>query len=228
MELKKNPNVDITKDRVVYRFIGFAFVFAITFIMFSFTFFDAKKSKIKTVILTDDAEQVVNTQHEVAPPPPPPPTTLSVVENTEEEVEEIQSTEFEEKVEITDPVVVADVVEKVEIVEDQKIYEGELEKKVDFKGGVDALSAFLEENLVYPEGPKSNEIEGVVMVIFTVEKNGKISDIRTEGKNDKELEAEAKRVILKTNGMWVPGEYKKKPVRSVCRIPITFEITEDY
>lgn len=226
MELKKNPNVDITKDRTIYRAVGFAFVLAITFLMFSFTFFEKKKVKMKTAIISDDAEQVENTQHEAAPPPPPPPPTLTIVEDVEEETNDFQSTEFEEKQETVETVV-TEVKEKEEVIDDEKIYEGELEKRVDFRGGEEALAAFLGENLEYPEGPRSAEITGVIIVTFTVEKNGRISNITTDGKGDKELEAEAKRVISKTSGMWVPGEFKKKPVRAICRIPITFEITDE-
>lgn len=227
MELKKNPNVDITKDRVIYRFIGFAFVFAITFLMFSFTFFEKKKPKMKTAIITDDAEQVENTQHEAAPPPPPPPPTLTIVEDVEEETNDFQSTEFEEKQETVETIVTEVVTEKVEVIDEEKIYEGDLEKNVSFKGGPDALNAFLEENLEFPEAARLNDISGVIIVTFTVEKNGTITNIHTDGKGDPDLEREAKRVIKQTSGMWIPGENRKKPVRSICRIPITFEILED-
>ncbi|MEZ4805100.1 MAG: energy transducer TonB [Bacteroidia bacterium] len=227
MELKKNPNVDVSKDRTIYRALGFASVLVFTFIMFSFTFFEKEKRRMAVKILSDDAETVVNTQHNVPPPPPPPPPVLTVVENTEEETAEIQSTEFEEKQVITAPVITEPLVEKpVEII-DNKIYEGELEKKVDFKGGEEALGEFLSENLVYPEAARANEITGVIMVTFVIERNGTISNIKTNGKGNKDLENEAIAVIKKTNGMWIPGEYKKKPVRSICRIPITFEIYED-
>ena len=102
MELKKNPNVDINKDRLVYRAIGYAFVLAFTFIMFSFTVFEKKKMKVKTAVISDDAEQVENTRHEVAPPPPPPSTGMLLLNKTEFEAgEEIvvsftASAEFEE------------------------------------------------------------------------------------------------------------------------------------
>lgn len=228
MESKKNPEVDVTRDRLVYRSIGFVFAIAVTFIMFSFTFFDKKKIKLKTVIMTDDAEQVVNTQHEPAPPPPPPPPTLQVVEDVEEETNEFESTEFVEDEKIEE-IVIKDVkVEKIEEIEDLTIYEGNLEKDVSFKGGEEALLQFLEENTVYPEAARLNEITGVIIVTFVVEKNGTISNITTDGKGDKDLEREAKRVISKTNGMWSPGEFKKKPVRQICRIPITFEILDDW
>lgn len=227
MEPKKNPNLDLNKDRLVYRALGYAFVLMFTYIMFSFTFYEKKKVRMKTAIITDDAEQIENTQHEAAPPPPPPPPTLQVVEDAEEETNEFQSTEFEEDQKITD-VEVNDVKEEKEvIIEDDQIYEGELDKAIEFKGGEEALVRFLSENLEYPETPKANEIEGVVIVTFVIEKNGSISGISTDGKGDKELEKEARRVISKTSGMWIPAEYKKKPKKTYCKIPIIFELEDE-
>lgn len=227
MEVKKNPNVDLNKDRAVYRALGFAFVLGMTLMMFSFTFFDKVKKKVKIEAVSADAETVVNTQHEVAPPPPPPPQNLiQVVENTEEQTDFADTEPDDEP--IPDPVPVAPQGPSAPPdVEDNNIYDADLEEKVGFEGGDDALSEFLSENLEYPEGPKTYGIQGVVMVTFTVEKNGTISNITTDGKNDKELEAEAKRVVKLTNGKWIPGKFKKKSVRSICRIPITFEINED-
>ncbi|MBL7837929.1 MAG: energy transducer TonB [Bacteroidetes bacterium] len=89
--------------------------------------------------------------------------------------------------------------------------------------GEDALYKWIEDNLTYPEGPRSRGIEGEVIVTFIVEKNGTLTDIKVQGRNDKELEAEAIRIISSTNGKWKPATKRHVAVRSVCKFPISFQ-----
>lgn len=92
-----------------------------------------------------------------------------------------------------------------------------------YKDGEDALYKWIGDNLTYPEGPRKRGIEGEVIVTFIVEKNGTISEVRVQGRNDKELEAEAVRIITSTNGKWKPATKKMVPVRCVCKFPISFQ-----
>lgn len=90
------------------------------------------------------------------------------------------------------------------------------------EGGDDGLDLLIKNNLTYPESPRARGIEGEVMVVFTVELDGSISNVSVQGRNDKELEAEAVRVIKLTNGKWIPASKHRIPVRCVCKFPITF------
>lgn len=103
-------------------------------------------------------------------------------------------------------------------------------KRITFLGGIDALNGLLENNLVYPEKAIEKDLSCVVKVILIIGKEGNIIDIFTEEGCDKIFNDEALRVINFTNGWWIPSLDKtsNKNVISVCRIPITFEITEDY
>ncbi|MCC6819024.1 MAG: TonB family protein [Bacteroidia bacterium] len=91
-----------------------------------------------------------------------------------------------------------------------------------YKGGDDALESIISSNLKYPEGPRIKGLEGVVMVVFIVEKDGSISNLSVQGRNDKELEAEAIRVVSLTNGNWIPASKRRLHVRCVCKMPISF------
>jgi hypothetical protein len=66
-----------------------------------------------------------------------------------------------------------------------------------FIGGSSQLSDFLETNMVYPKEPFENEIEGVVMVYFVINKDGTISDISV-GEGNKDLQRECKRLREKS------------------------------
>lgn len=229
MEPKKNPNLDLNKDRSLYRTIGFAFVFAFCVVLFSFTTFEKKKAVNKPKPKSADAETVVQTvQEKPQVVTPPPPTTI---------IEEVKDDEVEDIIEIpelNDPI--PDPIDLDfgggepsdddfgDLVFDSK----DVEEEAVFKEGEEAFYDFLANNLVYPEGPKSLGIQAVIEVSFEVDRNGKVVNIKTDGKNDLELENEAKRVIKMTSGRWNPAKYKKKSVRQMCKIPISFELDEEY
>ncbi len=103
--------------------------------------------------------------------------------------------------------------------------EQDLDEKVSFKGGPEALRDFLNKYMVYPANAKSRKTEGTIMVIFTVELDGTIRDISTDGKGDSELSKEAIRVIKLSSGNWIPGKIRKNSVRSICRMPIEFQLS---
>lgn len=222
MEAKKNPNLDFSKDRMLLKALGYSFVLMLCYLMFSFTVFEKKKQKMQAALVTDDAEVIENTKHEKAPPPPPPPPTLTVVENTAVETQEFQANEFEEEEQQEEQEEKPKEQPKEEV-EDNEIYENIADKPT-FKGGSDKLQEFLGENLVYPREAYDNEIEGVVMVFFIINKDGSVSDITTDGKGNKDLQREAMNVVKKTSGMWKPGTQREKPVRVKAKIPITFSL----
>lgn len=222
MEAKKNPNLDFSKDRMLLKVLGYSFVLMLCYLMFSFTVFEKKKQKMQAALVTDDAEVIENTKHEKAPPPPPPPPTLTVVENTAVETQEFQANEFEEEEQQEEQEEKPKEQPKEEV-EDNEIYENIADKPT-FKGGSEKLQEFLGENLVYPREAYDNEIEGVIMVFFVINKDGSVSDITTDGKGNKDLQREAMNVVKKTSGMWKPGTQREKPVRVKAKIPITFSL----
>jgi protein TonB len=222
MEHKKNPNLDFSKDRMLLKVLGYSFVLMLCYLMFSFTVFEKKKQKMQAALVSDDAEVIENTKHEKAPPPPPPPPTLTVVENTAVETQEFQANEFEEEQQQEEQQETPKEQPKEEV-EDNEIYENIADKPT-FKGGSDKLQEFLGENLVYPREAYDNEIEGVIMVFFVINKDGSVSDITTDGKGNKDLQREAMNVVKKTSGMWKPGTQREKPVRVKAKIPITFTL----
>lgn len=222
MEPKKNPNLDFSKDRMLLKVLGYSFVLMLCYLMFSFTVFEKKKQKMQVALITDDAEVIENTRHEKAPPPPPPPPTLTVVENTAVETQEFESNEFEEE-EQQEEVQETPKEQPKEEVEDNDIYENIADKPT-FKGGAEKLQDFLSENLVYPREAYDNEIEGVILVIFVINKDGSVTDVTTDGKGNRDLQREAMNVVKKTSGMWKPGTQREKPVRVKAKIPITFSL----
>ena len=88
-----------------------------------------------------------------------------------------------------------------------------------FPGGQDSLASFLRKNLRYPE--QEIDVQGRVIVQFTVTKTGKIKHPHIIRKLYKSFDAEALRVI-KLMPNWIPAHLNGKPVEMMYNVPINF------
>lgn len=101
-----------------------------------------------------------------------------------------------------------------------------VEEQAEFPGGMEAMYAYIQKNLVYPEKAKEKGIEGRVFVTFTIEKDGSISNIlikRAIGGGCEEAVVE----MIKNMPKWKPGKQRGKPVRFQFTLPIKFELPKD-
>lgn len=92
-----------------------------------------------------------------------------------------------------------------------------------FPGGEKALKAYIEENLKYPAVSAENGIQGRVIVLFTVEADGSLTDVRIGGSVDFYLDREALRIV-KAMPKWIPGTQDGKPVPVKFQVPINFRL----
>lgn len=90
-----------------------------------------------------------------------------------------------------------------------------------FNGGMEKLNTFLENSIKYPISALDNEVQGVVIVNFTVEKDGSLSNIKTAKKLGFGIDEEAVRV-LKLTKKWNPAMQNGKAVTVAYSIPIKF------
>lgn len=93
----------------------------------------------------------------------------------------------------------------------------------EYHGGDEKLQKFLQDNLIYPQSCKDSNIQGTVYVGFTIEEDGNISDVKILRGVNRELDAEALRVI-KLLPKWIPGEQRGKPIRMQFNMPIKFTL----
>lgn len=101
-----------------------------------------------------------------------------------------------------------------------------VEEQAEFPGGMEAMYAYIQKNLVYPEKAKEKGIEGRVFVQFVIEKDGSISNVKIlrgiGGGCD-----EAAMEMVKNMPKWKPGKQKGKPVRFQFTLPIKFELPKN-
>lgn len=92
-----------------------------------------------------------------------------------------------------------------------------------FPGGDRGLWKYLGENVKYPAEAHKNGIEGKVICQYVVDKDGSITEIEVVRSVDKNLDAEAIRVI-KSMPKWTPGKQRGNVVRVKYTLPINFSL----
>jgi len=95
-----------------------------------------------------------------------------------------------------------------------------------FPGGEKALLEFLANNLMYPVAAAEQGIQGRVIVRFTVNANGSVTDISVMRSEDSSLDKEAIRVVEKMP-KWEPGKQGGQAVAVYYTLPILFKLPED-
>lgn len=86
------------------------------------------------------------------------------------------------------------------------LFLGKANAQPKFKGGDNALSAFLIGNLVYPEYSRQNCISGVIQISFNLDKAGKVYHVKVHKGLGIDLDDEAMRVVKLTSGKWIVPE----------------------
>jgi protein TonB len=107
-------------------------------------------------------------------------------------------------------------------VEETKVFDV-VEQMPTFKGGDDALMAYLHKAIRYPAIAEENGIQGRVVCTFVVERDGGITDVKVVRSVDPSLDKEAVRV-LKAMPKWIPGKQNGSAVRVKFTLPVTFKL----
>jgi len=113
---------------------------------------------------------------------------------------------------------------KAEIIETPNTIADNLDEEAFFNGGTSLLHQFFQRQFNKPRVAQEMGVNGTVLLIFIVEKDGAISNIGfLDGKGRQlgyGIEQEVERVIKLTSGSWTPGKINGKAVRSYWRFPI--------
>jgi TonB family C-terminal domain len=100
------------------------------------------------------------------------------------------------------------------------------EAQPEFPGGMEGLVKYLTENTKYPESAKKENAEGTVIIKFTVNEDGSLSNIaaiETDKKVHQDLTAEALRLV-QSMPKWKPGVQDGKVVKTAFTLPVKFKL----
>ena len=215
MQLKKNPKVSLENKKGMFFQIGLAVTLLAILIAFEWKSYDKTNYNLGDLNLDDMEEEIIPiTRQEVKPPPPPPPPP-EIIEIVEDEVEienevEIEETETDEE-------------EMIEIEQDDEEFFMVVENMPEFPGGDLGLMKFIQKNVRYPAIAKEYNITGKVYVSFIVDKKGNVTNVKIVRGVDKNLDAEAVRVVSSLP-KYKPGKQRGKAVRVMFTIPINFTL----
>ncbi len=221
MELKKSPEANIEKKRVVLIAIGLLFSLSLVLVAFEWKTFENELKNLGEIDLSLIEEEIIPPSIQQPPPPPPPPAPTTVIEIVEddEEIEDelvIDNLDVDESTEI-------EFIEtaKEEVVEEQIFTI--VEEMPSFPGGEAALMKYLSSNTKYPAIAKDANIQGTVFVTFVVDTDGKVKDVRVLRSIGGGCDEEAVRVV-QSMPAWKAGKQRGKSVKVQYNLPIRFTL----
>ena len=216
MEIKKNPKVDLEKKRSLYLQIGFIIALLLVYVAFEYKNYDKSNYNLGDLNLDDLEEEIIPITKQEKKPPPPPPPPPEIIEIVEDEVE------IEDELEIEDTESDEDEIIEIEEEDDDEFFMV-VENMPEFPGGDLGLMKYIQKNVKYPPIAKEYNITGKVYVQFIVDKSGTVTNVKVVRGVDKNLDAEAVRVV-KSLPKYKPGKQRGKPVRVMFTIPINFTL----
>ncbi|MEY4929621.1 MAG: hypothetical protein RI909_345 [Bacteroidota bacterium] len=224
LEIKKNPNVDLTSKRGLI--FSISMVITLSMVLFAFEWKQYDKATVElTAKQTNVFETMIEVPSTTIPPPPEvivqQPQLVAVPD--EEDVE--QDIKFVFDVEVTEETKVEEYkpieVPKVEEESDEIFLV--VEENAQPKGGISEFYKYVSTNIKYPAQARRLNVEGRVYVEFIVGKDGKIFDAVTVKGIGAGCDEEAVRIIMSAPA-WNPAKQRGKPVRQRMVLPITFKL----
>jgi len=98
-----------------------------------------------------------------------------------------------------------------------------VENMPEFPGGTLGLMKYIQKTIKYPPIAEEYNITGKVYISFIVDKTGSVTNVKVVRGVDKNLDAEAIRVV-KSFPKYTPGTQRGNPVRVMFTIPINFTL----
>lgn len=193
MQPKKNPKVDLNRNRSLFFVISLCLVLFLSWKLIEWKTYD--KTNYGYEALNVDAEDDEDTPITEQIKTPPPPEIIEIVED-EEEVEEtvIESTETDQEEIIEEVEVMDDMLDEVPfaVIEEVPTFPGceKLAKSERRQCFQDRMDRHVRRTFRYPEIAQEMGIQGRVYVSFVIDENGNITKIQVRGP-DKNLEGEA-------------------------------------
>ena len=228
MELKKSIKADLEKSKSIFLEVGIVLSLGLCLLAFEWTTSDLKTNEfdVQEEEIVEEEQVAITMRDEAKPPPPPPPPQvvdeLNVVEDDVELEDELilEDQDIDQDTQID----FADYGDE----DEEGVDEGEVFMRVEqmptFNGGKPEIEfrKYISNNSVFPNMAIENGIQGKVIVKFTVNKDGSLSEIEILKGVDPSLDKEAKRVIA-SSPKWTPGKQRGETVRVTYTFPIAFE-----
>lgn len=228
MEVKKSPKANLENKRTLFLEIGFILTLVVVFAAFQFSSTETSVSIIEAGPQEIIEEEDIPVTSETPPPPPEQPqipVVSDIIDIVDDEIEiDNNIISLEDRPDLA--VDIIDYASEIyeEDIEEEAIPFAFVEEKPKFMGDdPNAFTKWVSSNLEYPEIAKENAVQGRVLVEFTVNVDGSVSNIKVLRGVDSSLDKEAVRVISQSP-KWTPGRQRDKAVKVVYRFPVIFQL----
>lgn len=227
MEIKKTEKADLERKRFLFLEIGMVIALGIVLTALEWTSRDSGVIDLGESTLLAEEEEIIPITQETPPPPPsaPAPILSDQIDIVDDEitVDDDMFLNLEDDnslgVEIMDYVEVEE-----EVIEEEAIPFQLVEEKPTFMGGdANAFSKWVNQRLVYPEIAKENGVQGRVVLLFTVDTDGTVKNVRVARGIDPALDKEAVRVVS-SSPKWTPGRQRDRAVKVNYTFPVIFQL----
>lgn len=230
MEIKKSDKANLENKKLLFFEIGMIVALAVVWIALEWTSSGSNVDDLQNTLEVEAEEEMINIEEQTPPEPEPEPQpqqqvvlseTLEIVEDDVITEDVTLDTEDDGKgVEIVDYKAAV----QEEEVEEEAIPFQLVEKAPSFQGGdANKFSKWVATQLVYPDIAKENGIQGRVIVQFTVEKDGRVTNVKVLRGVDPTLDKEAVRVI-NSSPKWEPGRQRDRAVKVTYTFPVIFQL----
>lgn len=228
MEIKKTPKADLENRRTLYTEIGLVVALLVVWGAFSYSTKEKAVASLGEDTQVVEVEDMVPITQETPPPPPETPKIpvlsdqIDIVEDDIKVDDNFMSLEDDANLGVE----IMDYVEEVkeEVVEEEAIPFQLVEEKPSFNGGdANEFSKWVNSKLQYPEIAKENGVQGRVILQFTVNPDGSVSNVKVLRGVDSSLDKEAVRVVS-MSPKWKPGKQRDRAVKVTYTFPVIFQL----
>lgn len=237
MKAKKNPQKDLNRFRTLFFQSGLILVLLMVWLSFERVQSPVNNGPYVAVNMDDnltlEIPEIQIEKPELPEEKPKMPDKLELVPNdTKADIPEFLSTESYQGTTVVDisDIKVAHIETPVEVefinVEQIPLFPAcvNVPKEAQRDCFQSEMGQHVRKNFSYPSEAIDLNIQGRVYVMFTIDENGEVSNIRLRGP-DRRLEAETKRIIEKLPQM-IPGKMGEKKVRVPYSLPINFVLKQ--
>ena len=229
MEIKKTEKANLENKKILFLEIGLIVALAIVYVAFEWQTEEKQIIELEDTTQVIEVEEVIATQQDTPPPPPSAPkmpVLSDQIDIVDDEIIVDDNLFLNLEDDVNMGVEIMDYVENVEeeVIEEEAIPFQLVEEKPSFMGGdANEFSKWVNQRLVYPEIAKENGVQGRVTLQFTVESDGRVTNVKVLRGVDSSLDQEAVRVVS-SSPRWTPGKQRDRAVRVTYTFPVIFQL----
>ena len=228
MEIKKSIKASLENKKLLFTEIGLVVALLLVWGAFERSSKDVNVSALEADASAVEIEDMVPITESTPPPPEAAPKIPVLSDEIEIVEDDIKVEDMFQTLEddANTGVEIMDYKEEVqeEVIEDEVFDFHVVEQKPSFNGGdANEFSKWVNKNLDYPEIAKENGVQGKVILQFTVNPDGSVSNVKVLRGVDSSLDKEAVRVVSKSP-KWKPGKQRDRAVKVTYTFPVIFQL----